>query len=105
MIGRVRYYIFLRDVLMLAVTTFGGPQAHLAHFQNVLVDKRKYLTEDDLMEINSLCQILPGPTSRFQNWRTEPGIPHAARMDTSGRYTNDACRNAHVEYRTKKLVT
>jgi chromate transporter len=63
MIGRVRYYIFLRDVLMLAVTTFGGPQAHLAHFQNVLVDKRKYLTEDDLMEINSLCQILPGPTS------------------------------------------
>ncbi len=63
MIERVRYYIFLRDVLMLAVTTFGGPQAHLAHFQKVLVDKRKYLTEDDLMEINSLCQILPGPTS------------------------------------------
>ncbi|MFD1002185.1 chromate efflux transporter [Ohtaekwangia kribbensis] len=63
MIGRVRYYIFLRDILMLAVTTFGGPQAHLAHFQKVLVDKRKYLTEDDLMEINSLCQILPGPTS------------------------------------------
>ncbi len=63
MIGRVRYYIFLRDILMLAVTTFGGPQAHLSHFQKVLVDKRKYLTEDDLMEINSLCQILPGPTS------------------------------------------
>lgn len=63
MIERVRYYIFLRDVLMLAVSTFGGPQAHLAHFQKVLVDKRKYLTEDDLMEINSLCQILPGPTS------------------------------------------
>lgn len=63
MIGRVRYSIFLRDVLMLAVSTFGGPQAHLAHFQKVLVDKRKYLTEDDLMEINSLCQILPGPTS------------------------------------------
>lgn len=63
MIARVRYYIFLRDVLMLAVTTFGGPQAHLAHFQKVLVDKRKYLTEDDLMELNSLCQILPGPAS------------------------------------------
>ncbi|HEY9008560.1 chromate efflux transporter [Ohtaekwangia sp.] len=63
MIQRVRYYIFLRDVLMLAVSTFGGPQAHLAHFQKVLVDKRKYLTDDELMEINSLCQILPGPTS------------------------------------------
>lgn len=63
MIRNVRYYIFLKDVLMLAVTTFGGPQAHLAHFQKILVDKRKYLSEEDLLEINSLCQILPGPTS------------------------------------------
>jgi chromate transporter len=50
-------------VLQLALTTFGGPQAHLAHFQKVLVSKRKYLTEADLMELNSLCQILPGPSS------------------------------------------
>jgi chromate transporter len=62
-IQRVRYYIFLKDVLLLALTTFGGPQAHIAHFQKVLVQKRKYLTEDDLMELNSLCQILPGPAS------------------------------------------
>lgn len=48
---------------MLAVTTFGGPQAHLAHFQKILVDKRKYLSDEDLIEINSLCQILPGPAS------------------------------------------
>lgn len=60
---RIRYYIFLRDVLTLALTTFGGPQAHLAHFQKVLVEKRKYITDDELMEINSLCQILPGPAS------------------------------------------
>jgi chromate transporter len=63
LIQRVRYYIFLRDVLMLACTTFGGPQAHLAHFHKVLVQKRKYLSENDLMELNSLCQILPGPAS------------------------------------------
>jgi chromate transporter len=63
LIQRVRYYIFLRDVLVLALTTFGGPQAHIAHFQKILVDKRKYLSEEDLMEINSLCQILPGPAS------------------------------------------
>jgi chromate transporter len=63
LITRVRYYIFLKDVLQLALTTFGGPQAHLAHFQKVLVSKRKYLTEADLMELNSLCQILPGPSS------------------------------------------
>lgn len=60
---RIRYYIFLRDVLTLALTAFGGPQAHLAHFHKVLVARRRYLTEEELMELNSLCQILPGPAS------------------------------------------
>ena len=50
-------------MLLLALTTFGGPQAHLAHFHKVLVTKRGYLTEAELMELNSLCQILPGPAS------------------------------------------
>lgn len=63
MIRQVRYFIFLKDVLWLALTTFGGPQAHLAHFQRILVDKRKYLDEADLLELNSLCQLLPGPSS------------------------------------------
>jgi chromate transporter len=62
-IRRVRYFIFLKDVLWLALTAFGGPQAHIAHFQRTLVDKRKYLDESDLLELNSLCQILPGPSS------------------------------------------
>jgi chromate transporter len=60
---RVRYYIFLRDVLILAVTAFGGPQAHTAMFLDILVKKRGYLSEEDLIELNALCQILPGPTS------------------------------------------
>ncbi len=63
MFRRVRYYIFLKDVLWLALTTFGGPQAHLGHFQKVLVKKRNYLSAAELMELNSLCQILPGPSS------------------------------------------
>lgn len=37
--------------------------AHLAHFQKILVNKHKYITEAELLEINSLCQVLPGPTS------------------------------------------
>ncbi len=45
------------------MSTFGGPQAHLAHFHKILVKKRGYLTEEGLMELNSLCQILPGPAS------------------------------------------
>lgn len=63
MIRKVRFFIFLKDVLWLALTAFGGPQAHIAHFQRILVDKRKYLDEVELMELNSLCQILPGPSS------------------------------------------
>jgi len=62
-VTRIRYYIFLKDVLTLALTTFGGPQAHLAHFHKILVERRKYITDDELMELNSLCQILPGPAS------------------------------------------
>jgi chromate transporter len=53
----------LRDVLLLAFTAFGGPQAHIAMFLDLLVKKRGYLTESDLIELNALCQILPGPTS------------------------------------------
>lgn len=63
MIREVRYIIFLRDVALLSVTCFGGPQAHLAQFQNVLVKKRRYLDENDLNELHALAQVLPGPTS------------------------------------------
>lgn len=58
-----RYLIFLKDVLTLSVTAFGGPQAHIAQFTKQFVVKRGYLTEAELMELLALCQILPGPTS------------------------------------------
>ena len=32
-------------------------------FLDLLVKKRGYLSEEDLIELNALCQILPGPTS------------------------------------------
>ncbi len=50
-------------MFLLALTTFGGPQAHLTYFQKILVQKRNYITEAELMELNSLCQMLPGPAS------------------------------------------
>ena len=59
----LRHYIFLKDVLWLAVTAFGGPQAHISMMFKILVEKRGYLTENELIELNALCQILPGPTS------------------------------------------
>lgn len=58
-----RYYIFLRDVLLLSVTAFGGAPAHISFLFDLLVKRRKYLTEEELIELHALCQILPGPTS------------------------------------------
>jgi len=60
---KVRYSIFLQDVWLLACTSFGGPQVHLSMFMTLLVDKRKYLTSSELIELNALCSFLPGPTS------------------------------------------
>jgi chromate transporter len=62
-IKQVRYYIFLRDVFILSITAFGGPQVHIALFIEKLVERRGYLSEQELLELNALCQILPGPTS------------------------------------------
>lgn len=62
-VRKIRYVIFLKDVLILALTTFGGPQVHLAMLFDRFVQQRRYLTEAELMELTALCQVLPGPTS------------------------------------------
>ncbi|QCK13379.1 chromate efflux transporter [Mangrovivirga cuniculi] len=60
---KIRSLIYLKEVLKLGVSAFGGPQAHLALFFDIFVDKRAYLTNKELIELHALCQILPGPTS------------------------------------------
>ena len=62
-VRKFRYLIFLKDTILLAITAFGGPQAHISHMFKLLVEKRRYVTEEELIELNALCQILPGPTS------------------------------------------
>lgn len=63
MVKKVRYYIFLKDVMLLTISAFGGPQAHFAMMLDMLVHKRGYLDEKELIELTALCQFLPGPTS------------------------------------------
>lgn len=63
MTSGVPYIQFLKDVLHLSVSCFGGPQAHLTYYLRLLVEKRKYLSEEDLLELYAFCQIVPGPTS------------------------------------------
>lgn len=62
-VRKVRYYLYLKDVLLLSLTAFGGPQAFLAMVLELMVRKRGYIKEEELWELNALCQVLPGPTS------------------------------------------
>ncbi|SMG24765.1 chromate transporter [Marivirga sericea] len=63
MVRNIRYLIYLKDIFILSLTTFGGATAHFAFFLDHLVYKRGYLTEKELIEMNALCQMLPGPSS------------------------------------------
>lgn len=58
-----RHIFFLRDVFFYTLTAFGGPQAHLAYLLREFVEKRHYISEEELMELNALSQVLPGPSS------------------------------------------
>lgn len=60
---KIRYYIFLKDVFLIALTAFGGPQVHFALLVERFVKKRAYISEEELLELHALCQVLPGPTS------------------------------------------
>ncbi|HAL81654.1 MAG TPA: chromate transporter [Mucilaginibacter sp.] len=58
-----RKLLFLRDVTLYTFTAFGGPQAHIAVLLREFVEKRRYITESELMELSALSQLLPGPSS------------------------------------------
>ncbi|MFP4373817.1 MAG: chromate efflux transporter [Spirochaetaceae bacterium] len=55
--------VFLRDVLICSLGAYGGPETHISVFLNQMVQKKGYLTEEELIELLALNGILPGPTS------------------------------------------
>jgi len=59
----IRHVHFLKAVLLHSVTAFGGPQAHLAMMLKTFVRQTPYITENELMEYNAFCQLLPGASS------------------------------------------
>lgn len=52
-----------RIFLLLGLTSFGGPIAHLGYFRQEFVEKRRWLQEKDYADLVALCQFLPGPAS------------------------------------------
>src|ERR1700749_3357756 len=58
-----RHIPFLKAVFVYSLTAFGGPLSHIGMMAKTFVEKRKDVTEDELLEFNSFCQMLPGPSS------------------------------------------
>ncbi len=59
----LRHIPFLKAILLHSITAFGGPQGHLGMMMRTFVDKRRYITKEELMEYTSFCQMLPGASS------------------------------------------
>jgi chromate transporter len=53
----------LRVFLLLGVTSFGGPVAHLGYFREAFVARRRWLSEAAYADLVALAQFLPGPAS------------------------------------------
>lgn len=49
--------------LILGLTSFGGPIAHLGYFRREFVERRKWFGEGQYGQLLALCQFLPGPAS------------------------------------------
>lgn len=58
-----RHLLFIKNVIFFTFTAFGGAQAHIALLLRYFVKKNQFITEEDLLELNALAQILPGPAS------------------------------------------
>jgi chromate transporter len=53
----------LYAALLLGLTSFGGPIAHLGYCEREYVQKRRWLRPEEYASLVALCQMLPGPTS------------------------------------------
>ena len=59
----LRHIPFLKAVLLHSITAFGGPQGHLGMMMKTFVDKRRDVTQQELLDYNAFCQLLPGASS------------------------------------------
>src|SRR6476659_7281474 len=59
----IRHISFLKTVFLHSITAFGGPQGHYGMMVKRFTQVRKDVTEKELMEFTSFCQLLPGASS------------------------------------------
>lgn len=58
-----RHIPFLKAVFLHSITAFGGPQGHFGMMMKTFVKKRHDVSEQELFDYNSFCQLLPGASS------------------------------------------
>ena len=59
----LRHIPFLKAVLLHSITAFGGPQGHLGMMMKTFVERRRDVTQKELLDFNAFCQLLPGASS------------------------------------------
>ena len=59
----VRHIPFLKAVLLHSVTAFGGPNGHYGMMLKTFVQQRRDITENELIDFVSFCNMLPGASS------------------------------------------
>ncbi len=59
----LRHIPFLKQVLLFSITAFGGPQGHYGMMMKTFVNKRRDVTDVELLEFNAFCNMLPGASS------------------------------------------
>ena len=59
----IRHIPFLKAVLKHSLTAFGGPQMHFVRMHKLFVINHKYISKEELLEINAFVQLLPGASS------------------------------------------
>lgn len=49
--------------LRLGITAFGGPAAHISVFHDEVVERRKWLTDQEFLDLLGATNLIPGPNS------------------------------------------
>lgn len=58
-----RHIPFLKAVFFYAPTAFAGPQGHFGLMTKMFVKSHKLISEEEILELMSFCQLLPGASS------------------------------------------
>jgi chromate transport protein ChrA len=58
-----RHLPFLKAIFFHSISAFGGPQGHLGMVMKTFVNRRHDITEEELIDYNAFCQLLPGASS------------------------------------------